>query len=177
MKNITASLVNMYQVCKREMWLHAHQVNMEQTSDTVSEGKLIGETTYLQRAERYTEVELAYDFEHGMRALAKIDFFDAKNKIVHETKKSNKLEHAHIAQVRFYLYLLEKNGVVGCSGKVEYPKLRQTLDIEPLTTEQIAEIETCLQDIQVILAQDKCPELVKKSYCKTCSYYDFCYVE
>jgi CRISPR-associated exonuclease Cas4 len=173
---ITATHLAYAQVCRRKLWLFHNQVSMEQTSDVVFEGKLIGETTYLQRPAKYTELELAYDLPTGVQALAKIDFFDARNKIVHEVKKSNKLEHAHMAQVRFYLYLLEKNGVSGCVGKLEYPKLRQTLDIEPLTTEQIAEIEACLQDIQGILEQDKCPELVKKGYCKTCSYYDFCFV-
>ncbi len=176
MKNITATLMSEYQICKRRMWLHAHQVNMEQTSDTVSEGKLIGETTYLQRAQRYTEVELAYDFPNGMQALAKIDFFDAKQKVVHEVKKSNKLEHAHIAQVKFYLYLLEKNGVSGCRGILEYPKLRQTLAIEPLTAVDIVEIEASMADIQLVLGQARCPELIKKTYCKTCSYHDFCFI-
>ncbi|MCC5943860.1 MAG: Dna2/Cas4 domain-containing protein [Bernardetiaceae bacterium] len=89
MKNITASLINMYHVCKREMWLHANHINMEQTSDLVYEGKLIGETSYPQRSEKYTELVLEN---------AKIDFYDAKNKVVHEIKKSNKLEKAHIAQ-------------------------------------------------------------------------------
>src|SRR5690606_32181057 len=34
----------------------------------------------------------------------KIDFFDTKNKVVHETKRSNKVEQAHIWQVKFYLW-------------------------------------------------------------------------
>lgn len=63
---------------------------MEHTSEIVAEGKLIADTTYLDRARKYTE--LAID---GI----KIDFYDVKNKVVHEVKKSDKVEHAHIAQV------------------------------------------------------------------------------
>jgi CRISPR-associated exonuclease Cas4 len=177
MKPITASLVNMYHVCKRETWLHAHQINLEQTSDTVYEGKLIGQTTYPQRAARYTEVELAWQVPGGPRLLAKIDFFDAHDRLVHEVKKSDKLEHAHVAQVQFYLYLLAKNGLEGCAGLLEYPKLRQTRRVEPLDAADTAQVEQWLVEIAAVLAMPRCPPLVRKPYCKTCSYHDFCYVE
>jgi len=71
---INATLINLYHVCKREMWLHANGIRMEHTSDTVAEGKLIHETSYPQRAEKYTEIEIGG---------SKIDFYDAKNKIIH----------------------------------------------------------------------------------------------
>lgn len=93
---INATLVNLYHVCKRECWLHAHGIRMEHTSDQVYEGKLTGELSYPGRAEKYTELVLPG---------AKIDFYDAKNAVVHEVKHSNKVEQAHIAQVKYYLYL------------------------------------------------------------------------
>lgn len=49
---------NYYQVCHRKLWLFANGINMEQTSDLVYDGKLIHETSYPQRSERYEEVEL-----------------------------------------------------------------------------------------------------------------------
>jgi CRISPR-associated exonuclease Cas4 len=177
MKPITASLVGMYHICKRELWLHAHQINMEQTSDTVAEGKLIGQTTYPQRAARYTEVALDWEPPGGPVLRGKIDFFDAQDRLVHEIKKSDKLDHAHVAQVKFYLYLLAKNGLEGCAGLLEYPKLRQTQRVEPLDAADTAEVEGWLADIATILALPRCPPLVKKRYCKTCSYHDFCYAE
>ena len=57
--NITATLINLYHVCHRELWLHANEIRMEHTSDIVAEGKLIGDNAYPQRSERYTE--LAFD--------------------------------------------------------------------------------------------------------------------
>ncbi|TAF65408.1 MAG: CRISPR-associated protein Cas4 [Cytophagales bacterium] len=174
--NLTATHIAYFQVCKRKLWLFHYQISMEQTSDTVSEGKLIGETTYLQRPEKYTEVALSVVFDDELSLHAKIDFFDANNKVVHEIKKTDKLEHAHIAQVKFYLYVLEKNNIEGCAGILEYPKLKQTLHIDPLTEVDRVEIEENLADIRLILAQENCPSLVKKSYCKTCSYFDFCFV-
>ncbi len=84
----------------RKLWLFAIDIQMEHTSEIVAEGKLIAETTYLDRARKYTE--LAID---GI----KIDFYDAKNKVVHEVKKSDKVEHAHKAHVIYYLVTIHFN--------------------------------------------------------------------
>ena len=42
MKHVTATLINLYHICKRELWLHSNEIRMEHTSDTVTEGKLSG---------------------------------------------------------------------------------------------------------------------------------------
>jgi CRISPR-associated exonuclease Cas4 len=112
----------------------------------------------------------------GIELSAKIDFYDAKNRIVHEVKKSDKLEQAHIAQIKFYLYILEANGVESPEGILEYPKLRQTLEIPALSQTDKQEIENWILETQSILEQDSCPPIIKKTYCKTCSYHDFCFV-
>lgn len=81
--NITATLLNYYQLCHRKMWLHYHALRMEHTSEVVYEGKLIGEESYPQRAEKNQEVEISFSLPQwggaGAGVLtAKIDFFDAK---------------------------------------------------------------------------------------------------
>jgi CRISPR-associated exonuclease Cas4 len=55
---INATLINLYHICQRELWLHANAIRMEHTSDIVYEGKLIGDTTYADRAEKNKQVEL-----------------------------------------------------------------------------------------------------------------------
>lgn len=114
---VTGTHVAYFFTCHRKLWLFANGINMEHTSDLVTEGKLIGETSYQQRAEKYTEVALPG---------AKIDFYDPKTRTVHEVKKSGKVKKAHIAQVQYYLYLLEEAGIQEPSGLLEYPKLRKT---------------------------------------------------
>lgn len=172
---LTATHINYNIVCLRKLWLFSHDVVMEQTSDAVFEGKLIGENSYTQRAERYTEISMQATFQ-GIELSAKIDFYDAKNRIVHEVKKSDVLEQAHIAQIKFYLYILEANGVESPEGILEYPKLRQTLEIPALSQTDKQEIENWILETQSILEQDSCPPIIKKTYCKTCSYHDFCFV-
>lgn len=167
MHTVTGSLIGMYHICHRELWLHAHEIRMEHTSEAVAAGKQIGETTYLQRAERYREIAI-----DG----SKIDFYDPHNRVVHEIKKSDKLEHSHVAQVKFYLYLLRRNGVENATGLIEYPKLRQTQTVR-LTDDDVTDIERWVADIEQIVASEACPERIKKSFCRSCSYFDFCWIE
>ncbi len=161
------------------MWLHAHAIRMEHTSDIVYEGKLIGETTYPQRAERHTEVEISaplhfLDSTEEVLVTAKIDFYDPHLGVVHEVKKSAAREQAHIAQVQFYLYVLRQNHIKAEYGIIEYPKLRQTDRVE-LDNEGEKQLEESITKVYEIINQEACPPLIQKSKCKSCSYFDFCW--
>ncbi|GGC18236.1 CRISPR-associated protein Cas4 [Parapedobacter defluvii] len=165
--NITATHINLYHVCRRELWLHANGIRMEHTSDVVAEGKMIGDTSYPERAERYTEIEI-----DGV----KIDFYDARNRVVHEVKKSDSVENAHIAQVKYYLYKLRQHGMEDATGIIEYPKMRQRESVE-LKEEDITAIKGWESDITDIVSGNTCPPVIHSKLCRRCSYYDFCYVE
>lgn len=162
---ITATLVNLYNVCKREMWLHANGIRFEHTSDLVLEGRLIHEDSYPQRSGKYEEIEL-----DGI----KVDFYDPKRKVIHEIKKSNKVEAAHEWQLKYYIYVFERNGIEGVTGVLEYPTLRKTQEVvlSDVDRERIQEMEV---DIQRIISDDDCPPLQKRGICRNCSYFDFCY--
>jgi len=165
--NITGTHINYYFSCHRQLWLFAHSIQMEHTNDNVYEGKLIHETSYNQRSTKYEEVSI-----EGI----KIDYYDAKNKIIHEIKKSSKLHQAHIWQVKYYIYILEKmTNIKGISGILEYPKERKTEEVylSSIDIEKIKEIEN---NIYNIINSETAPEIEKKTRCKNCSYYDFCYI-
>ncbi len=99
---LTGTHIAYLHTCHRKLWLFANGIQMEHTSDIVADGKLIADSTYLDRARKYTELAI-----EGI----KIDFYDAKNKVVHEVKKSDKVEQAHFAQVKYYLAVLVRNGI------------------------------------------------------------------
>lgn len=138
---------------------------MESTSDLVYEGKLLHETSYPRRSEKYQEIAI-----DGI----KLDFYDAKNKVVHEIKKSDKHEDAHVWQVKYYLFVLEQNGVLGATGILEYPRLHKTEEVF-LTSADRENIAEMITKIETIIRQDNCPERLPKSRCKNCSYFDFCW--
>lgn len=162
---ITGTHFNYFQICKRKLWLFANGINLEYTSDLVYEGKLIHEDSYPQRTSKYEEIEM-----NGI----KVDFYDAKNKEIHEIKKSNKVESAHEWQLKYYIYVFENNGIIGVSGVLEYPTLRKTKHVF-LSELDITAIEDMKYEINKIINSDECPSLQKKGICKNCSYYEFCY--
>lgn len=164
---ISATQIAYLHTCHRKLWLFSNGIRMEHTSDMVAEGKLIGETSYQDRSAKYTELEI-----DGV----KIDFYDPKTRTIHEVKKSDKVETAHIAQVKYYLYILRKNGIKDPQAILEYPRLRQRESV--FWEEGDAEkIQNWIREIQALTSQDSCPPLEKKPICKKCSYYDFCYIE
>lgn len=173
--NLSATLIAYIVFCKRRCWLHTHGIRMEHTSDLVTEGKLIGETTYPNRAARYKEIELSATLPGGLTGTAKIDYYDATDKVVHEVKKSNSREEAHQWQVRFYLYLLELNGIEGATGLLEYPKLRQTDEVF-LTEPGREYLLESIQTVQLLMETETCPPRLLKSKCNNCAYFDFCWI-
>ena len=118
----TATQISYLHLCHRKLWLHHHHIRMENATgnQAVAEGKLISATTYTRRPKRWRELNLGH---------LKIDHFDPATNTVREIKKSPKLEHAHIAQVKYYLFALEQRGVEKPNGLLEYPKQRQTRTI------------------------------------------------
>jgi CRISPR-associated exonuclease Cas4 len=139
---------------------------MEHTSEKVAEGKLLGENSYSQRAQKYTEIEVGG---------SKIDFYDAANKVVHEVKKSDKMEDAHAWQVKYYIWLLENAGVENVTGIIEYPTLKQIKKIEIADADRQYIVEI-MQQIKNIVYCKHCPPLINSKICKRCAYYDFCYI-
>ena len=162
---VTGTQTAYLHTCHRKLWLFANGIHMEHSSDLVAEGKLIGETTYPERAEKYTELQIGS---------IKIDFYDAKNRVIHEIKKSNKMEIAHEAQIKYYLYILKQVGINNATGILEYPKLRKTHHIK-LDDEDRTYIEQWIAKCEEIIRLEFCPPLEKKTICKKCSYYEFCY--
>lgn len=165
--HLTGTHINYYLICQRKLWLFANQIQMEHTSDLVYEGKLIHETSYERRSEKYTELEI-----DGI----KLDYYDAKNKVIHEIKKSDKREEAHLWQLKYYLFVLDKNGVQGANGILEYPKLRHREEVV-LSSIDREELQRIIADVEKIVAADQAPERLMRSRCRNCSYFDFCWSE
>jgi CRISPR-associated exonuclease Cas4 len=162
---VTGTIFNYFMVCRRKLWLFAHGITMEQESELVYEGKLIHENSYPERNPNYEEIEL-----DGI----KVDFYDARHHVIHEIKKSDKLEAAGRWQLKYYLYVFEMHGVKDIKGVLEFPKQRKTENVT-LTDEDRQKIKDMLADIEKACEEKACPPLLKKERCKQCSYYEFCY--
>jgi len=160
----TGTQINYYFVCPRKLWLFSHNLTMEHTSDTVYLGKLIGEETYSREKK-----EVLVD------NVIKIDFI-GRDRVIHEVKKSNKVEKAHEFQLLYYLYHLKQKGINDVRGELNYPKLKQKKSVE-FSSEKEKELKEIFAKMDSIIKQQKPPERLKISFCKKCSYYELCWIE
>ena len=170
---MTGTQINYYFLCHRKLWLFVNNIEQEQTSDVVSMGKFISESTY-QREEHEIKIPTS-NIPGQVGDNIVLDFYDKKNKIIHEVKKSDKMEDTHIWQVKHYINVLDEKGVKGVIGEIDYPKLKQKLKVE-LTSfdkEKLKEIEN---EIEKITSLPSPPPVINKPFCKKCAYYDLCYV-
>ncbi len=162
---ITGTHFAYFQICHRKMWLFHHGIQMEQHSDLVGEGRLIHETSYQQRPNRYVELEM-----EGI----KIDYYDPGKKCIHEVKKSSILEPAHEWQLKYYLHVLKKNGITDVYGILEYPKLRKKSEVHLSSLDEEA-IDEMIRMMKRILENDASPEKERLKICRNCAYHDFCW--
>ncbi len=159
---ITATQINYFFVCKRELWFFSHQINMEQNSELVELGKLLHEYSY-KREDKEIQI-----------GPIKIDFI-GKDGIIHEIKKTPSMEKAHLWQVKYYIYYLKKLGVENIKGEIDYPKLKKRKEVI-LTSEDEKELEKILKRILEVINSEEIPSVINKPFCKKCSYYELCYV-
>lgn len=163
MKKITGVMVYYYFVCKRKLWFFINDLNMEQDSDLVGMGKLIDETSYSREKKNILIDENI-----------NIDFLKDW-KVIHEVKKSRKINEASKWQIKYYIWLLREKGVDIEKGILDYPLLRKREDVL-LDKEDEVELSRILKEIEKIRLLDLPPDICKKSICKKCAYYELCYI-
>ncbi|NLY76938.1 MAG: CRISPR-associated protein Cas4 [Tissierellia bacterium] len=163
MKKITGVMVYYYFVCKRKLWFFSNGLDMEHTSELVGIGKLIDDTSYSRERKNIMIDEMI-----------SIDFLKDWE-IIHEVKKSRKLDEASKWQLKYYIWILRNKGVRIKKGILDYPLLRKREEIY-LTVQEENELMEVLKDIESILNMDMIPSTINKPYCKKCAYYELCYV-
>ena len=162
-REITGVMVYYNEVCQRKLWYFYHGIQLEQGDENVKIGKVLDEETY-KRDTKHISIDNVIN----------IDFIRSSG-ILHEIKKSRKIEEAGIFQVKYYLYYLKQKGVRGITARIDYPLLKKSLEVE-LTDEDEKEIGRKLENIRKIVNLDTPPELEKKNICKACAYFDLCFI-
>ncbi|SER80297.1 CRISPR-associated protein Cas4 [Lachnobacterium bovis] len=160
---VTGLMFYYYWVCDRKLWYFYNNICMEQNNENVALGKLLDEKTY-SKEKKHINIDNVIN----------IDFIE-KDNILHEIKKSKKIEEASIWQLKYYLYYLKQKGVYGLVGRIDYPLLKQTKEVKLLDSDEVI-IEKVLDNIKKIILEEKPRSLYKKAICKNCSYYDLCYI-
>lgn len=161
-KKITGVMIYYYAVCKRKLWYFYHEIQMEHGNENVALGKVIDEETY-QRDDKHINIDNVIN----------IDFIRTKG-VLHEIKKSDKIEEASILQVKYYLYYLKQRDVV-VKAKIDYPLLKECVDVE-LSEADEREIADILAEIEEIVDAPLPPAMKKQRICRSCAYCDLCFI-
>ena len=161
--NITGTAINYLYICQRKLWFYTHHLEMEHTSEKVDLGKHLHDESYPREKRREWDID----------NLIRIDFVD-KQGILHDIKFGTSMETAHIMQICYYLYLLKQKGVSNRKGIINYPRQRQTTEVE-LTPEKEKEVEDAITKVQEITALPTPPHADYMKICKSCSYQELCW--
>lgn len=163
--------------CPRQAWLSLHHLWMEQESDTVALGRLLGATAYSREKK---ELDLEVEGPGRVRLVGRIDHADLRDGVLHEVKKSPSAHEAHLWQLRFYLWLLRLADVTRAdgepfTGRLDYPALRRTQEVT-LDDDDIAHLAALAQRLSALAeAPHPPPRLPERKACFGCSYEELCY--
>ena len=157
----TGTEVGYFFICKKKLWWFHHGIEMERDNDRVKMGKIVHQNSYERKKKEISiDNKIVLDWQ--------------ADGIIHEVKLTDKMEEAHEFQLLYYIYYLKQKGVEGLKGQIDYPKLRQTKEIE-LTAEKEAALEKALREMQQIIAMDAPPQVEFMKICRSCSYAELCW--
>ena len=163
---ITGTMINYYFHCKRQCYLFANKINLEDNSEDVRIGRVLHEI----KAKDRDNTEIKYE----NMAIDKIT-----SKYIEEYKKSDADTEAARMQLLFYLKNLKDKGIEK-EGKLIYEeknkKENRKSEIIKLDDNNIAKLDECIKEIEKLIEQEKIPEVEKDNKCKKCAYYEYCYL-
>ena len=162
-ERITGVMIYYYFVCKRKLWYFCHDIRMETENEDVMLGKILDESSY-KKKDKHVNID----------DIINIDFI-SEHKELHEIKKSKAVEDAGIWQVKYYLYYLQKRGVSGLKGKIDYPLLKKSIIVE-LSEKDVEILERIITEITDIKHHEIMPVSGNSKLCKKCAYHDLCII-
>ncbi len=163
MEKITGGMIYYYFVCKRKLWFSIHGISMEEENENVQIGKYLDESSY-EKERKHISINDEINID-----------FVKKSGVIHEIKKSRKIEEASIWQVKYYLYYLRLREVEIREAKIDYPLLKKVVDVG-LDNSDILTIEAILIEIRKLYRTDRPPKISLNRKCKKCAYCDLCLV-
>ena len=158
---VTGVQVAYYIICRTKLWLFSHRIEMEQWHENVHVGRQLHEDRYRREMKEVAIGPTKYDF------IRRGDIIE-----VHEIKKSRSLDEAHRLQMLYYLYTLNEGGVKAV-GYIDYPLINRREKVV-LDEDGAALVKSALKDIPAVI-EGEMPLPVKKRYCRSCSYLEFCW--
>jgi len=138
------------------------KINLEDNSEEVRIGKVLHESMN--------------DSDNSEVSVENIKVDKITNQYVVEIKKSDADLEAATKQVEYYMYILNKKGIRR-DGRIEVlEKNKQNRKIHYIEYSEDIEknIENLISNIEDLYKQEYPPEVIFRSACKKCAYYEYC---
>lgn len=162
---ITGTMINYYFHCKRQCYLFANRLNLEDNSEEVHIGRVLHEI----KAEKSSNTEIAIE---------NIRIDKLTDDYLVELKKSDADIEAVRWQVLYYLKILKEKGIER-KGKIvfsEKNKQENKVIYEELTSEKELKLIELEKDINKLISLPDVPAAEYDKKCRKCAYYEYCYI-
>lgn len=160
---ITGTLIWYYYICRREVWLMAHNLAPDQDDTNVVLGRFFGEESYSREKKEISFGNLKFD------VIKK----DNQGLVLAEIKKSSKFINSARMQLAYYLSQLREKGIEA-RGELLFPREKRK-EYVALNEDLIYELESAKKDITRIVAEEIPPTPKRITYCGKCAYNEFCW--
>jgi len=162
---VNGTLINYFFHCKRQCYLHANRLNLEDNSENVKIGKAFHE----EKHSKSKNTEISID---------NIRIDKLTNEYLTEIKKSDADIQACKWQLLFYLKILREKGInrKGRLVFIETKNRDKKTHILKIDSVILKELDQIIKEIEVLTTQDKIPKVLNKVKCKKCAYYEYCYI-
>jgi len=160
---ITGTLIWYYFICRREVWLIAHQLEAHQDNPFLELGRFLHEQSYARDRKRIRLENIEIDIVKQ----------EGDQLIVAEVKKSSRFEKSATMQLLFYLRMLKKYGI-HAEGELRFPKEKKRVKVS-LNDAMLRELEAAEVEIRNIIQTPKPPPAQKIPMCRNCAYREFCW--
>ena len=158
-RKISGVEIQYFFTCKTQLWLFAHHINVSDDSEDI----LIGREIHKYKYER--------ELKEVVLGRVKLDVLRTKDGVTVIERKKAKITRGDVWQLKYYLYLLKKQGLEA-KGVLVVPGKRSVVY---LSAEDVRVLEKSLKEIEDIIALPSPPKPVKSKYCKKCAYKQFCF--
>ncbi len=161
--NISGTLINAYFICRRKVWLFAHEILPDPSSDLLEIGRLITEESFIR------------DRKEILIEGLKIDILKRRGRefLVGEIKKSSAGIEAAKMQLAFYLLRLKRMGLQ-LKGEILIPREKKRIPLL-LSPELENDLREAIKGIRKIMSLDVPPPPLKSKFCRRCVYREFCW--
>lgn len=158
---VTGGMIKSIIICERQAWFHQQNISVVTDHEYIKLGNLV-EDSYYESSETDNQII------DGMISPDKVE-----SQTIYETKKSSGALEAIKAQLKYYIWYLNKTRDSTFTGVLQIPKERKTISIDAVDD---SEIVPKIEKLYHLYNKGEIPEFEKVKWCKNCAYKDICWM-